>query len=295
MVTADDIARQVGAALLEEYRERLRGALLGQPKEWLADELMARLAGTHDSRPAALAALVDGAPPRPTPRHAQPVRGGAPTPGTAPDGHTTGPAGQPSPGPAGEPGPLAESDEDRARRRERLRACPLDDDALAERVARLRSWTRERLEAEGLLIDPPAMGGPLIGPDHRSPAGEALLLEAKDLLYALPFGDTDDGVRLDRVERELLTLTLPRAKAHSLTFLLRAATEIGAVGTWRDPSGGAHDERAPNLLLQVEYGEVADELVGNGLAAALRLINHLEVNEQVLYGRMENVEESTLG
>ncbi|MFF8974484.1 hypothetical protein [Streptomyces sp. NPDC014995] len=44
----------------------------------------------------------------------------------------------------------------------------------------------------------------------------------------------------------------------------------------------------------MEYGEIAGELVGNGIAAALRLINDLEVNEQVLYARMENVEESTL-
>ncbi|WP_262505379.1 hypothetical protein [Streptomyces sp. TRM68367] len=42
------------------------------------------------------------------------------------------------------------------------------------------------------------------------------------------------------------------------------------------------------------YGEVADELVGHGVAAALRVVNDPEVNEQVLYGRMENVEESTL-
>lgn len=302
MVTADDIARQVGAALLDEYRERLRRALLGQPKEWLADELLARLDGPRDDRAAApgpdgaLAALADGAPLRPTP----PAQESAPeSPGESGSVGDPPPVGGPRPlgrtAPAEDTGPLAESAEERARRRERLRACPLDDGALGERVARLRSWTRERLEAEGLLIDPPALGGPLIGPAHRSPAGEALLLEAKDLLYALLFGDADDGVRLDRVERELLTLTLPRAKAHSLTFLLRAATEIGAVGTWRDPSGTAHDERAPNLLLQVEYGEVAGERVGNGLAAALRLINHLEVNEQVLYGRMENVEESTLG
>jgi hypothetical protein len=38
----------------------------------------------------------------------------------------------------------------------------------------------------------------------------------------------------------------------------------------------------------------AGEPVGNGIAAALRLINNLEVNEQVLYARTENVEESPL-
>ena len=44
----------------------------------------------------------------------------------------------------------------------------------------------------------------------------------------------------------------------------------------------------------MEYGEVATEAVGRGIKLALRLINDLEINEQILYARMENVEESTL-
>ncbi|MEU0105073.1 hypothetical protein ABZ313_06840 [Streptomyces sp. NPDC006251] len=199
----------------------------------------------------------------------------------------------PGPRPSREPRP-AESDEDRSGRLHRIRSWQLDHAALDERVTRLTSWTRDRLEAEGLLRTPPPKGGPLIAPSHRSPAGEDLLREAKDLLYALLFGEPADGVVLDRVARELLTLTLPRDKAHTVAFMLRAATEIGAVGTWQDPAGRANDERAPNLLFQIEYGEVAGELVGRGITACLRLVNDLEVNEQVLYGRMENVEESTL-
>ncbi|MEV5446167.1 hypothetical protein AB0N23_27015, partial [Streptomyces sp. NPDC052644] len=73
MVTADDIARQVGAALREEYRERLRRLLLQQPKEWLADELIDRL-----DRPAAPALGRDGA----RPGHRAPE---APVPGGSPD------------------------------------------------------------------------------------------------------------------------------------------------------------------------------------------------------------------
>lgn len=53
-------------------------------------------------------------------------------------------------------------------------------------------------------------------------------------------------------------------------------------------------ERADNVLLEVEFGEVDGELVGHGIATALSLINNLEVNEQVLYARMINVEETTL-
>ncbi|MCZ9342991.1 hypothetical protein NGM37_35060, partial [Streptomyces sp. TRM76130] len=102
-----------------------------------------------------------------------------------------------------------------------------------------RGLSRDALIERGLLIDPPVKGSRLLGPEHRSLEGERLLTEAKDLLHALLFGDQEAGVRLERVERELLTLTLPRHKAHAIAFVLRAATEIGAAGTWRDPAGAA--------------------------------------------------------
>jgi hypothetical protein len=198
-------------------------------------------------------------------------------------------AGRPPAGRATEP------EDGREARMERVRALSLDVGLLRRYVPRYRELTRQALIEGGLLLDPPPKGSSgLIGAEHRTPAGEALLREAKDLLHALLFGDEEGGVRLDRVERELLTLTVPRGKAHAISSVLRAATEIRAQGTWRDPQGAAHDERAPNTVFQVEYGEVAEELVGNGVAACLKLINELEVNEQVLYGRMENVEESTL-
>ncbi|MEE1940015.1 hypothetical protein V1L54_11505 [Streptomyces sp. TRM 70361] len=197
--------------------------------------------------------------------------------------------------PGGRETQWSEPEEERQARMERLRARSVDLGLLRQYVGRYRRLTRQALIEDGLLVAPPAKGSPgLIGPEHRTEAGEELLREAKDLLYALLFGDEEAGVTLHRVERELLTLTVPRGKAHAISFVLRAATEIGAQGTWRDPRGAAHDDRAPNTVFQVEYGEVAEELVGNGITACLRLINDLEVNEQVLYGRMENVEESTL-
>ena len=52
--------------------------------------------------------------------------------------------------------------------------------------------------------------------------------------------------------------------------------------------------RADNVLLQVEFGETASENIGNGIVRTLALINHLEINEQILYARMENIEQSTL-
>ncbi|MEV5463473.1 hypothetical protein [Streptomyces sp. NPDC002788] len=190
--------------------------------------------------------------------------------------------------------PAEEHGEERERRAERVRALALDLARLRRFLDDYRAVDRDTLIERGLLLAPPAKGGALLGPEHRSTEGERLLTEAKDLLHALLFGDEEAGVRLDRVERELLTLTLPRHKAHAIAFVLRAATEIGAAGTWRDPGGAANDERAPNTILQVEYGEVAEELVGNGITACLRLINNLQINEVVLYARMENVEESTL-
>jgi 3-dehydroquinate synthetase len=75
---------------------------------------------------------------------------------------------------------------------------------------------------------------------------------------------------------------------------MKATTELSAHGTWQDPEEVSTDLRADNTLLQVEYGEVAGEWIGHGIVVTLSLINNLEVNEQVLYARMENVEQSTL-
>ena len=113
------------------------------------------------------------------------------------------------------------------------------------------------------------------------------------ILFGLLFGDERTNVRFDRVARELLTLTLPRHKAGALDFM-QATTELGAVGTWQDPDGVSNDSRAENILLEAEYGEVAGELIGHGIVRALGLINNLEIDEQVLYDRMIDVEQSTL-
>jgi hypothetical protein len=56
----------------------------------------------------------------------------------------------------------------------------------------------------------------------------------------------------------------------------------------------SNDQRADNVLLEVEYGEIESELVGHGIIRALSLINNLEINEQILYARMINIEETTL-
>ncbi len=182
----------------------------------------------------------------------------------------------------------------RAERLERVRELGLDATRAATFVAEHGAATRDTLLASGhLLATAPAKGTSLLTAEHRSADGEALLQLAKDVLFALLFGDETTATRLERVQQELLTFALPRAKAGALDFM-RASTELNAAGTWQDPDSVSNDERADNVLLEVQYGDTADELVGSGVIAALGLINNLEVNEQVLYARMINVEQTTM-
>ncbi len=46
--------------------------------------------------------------------------------------------------------------------------------------------------------------------------------------------------------------------------------------------------------IEVEYGDMDDEKIGDGVIRCLSLVNNLEVNEQILYARMMNTEQSTL-
>lgn len=182
----------------------------------------------------------------------------------------------------------------RAERAGRVAAMAIDAAFVEAFVDAHRGLDRAALIAGGALAsNAPAKGTDPIGPAHRTPAGQELLVRAKDVLFALLFGDDSTGTRFDRIQRELLTLTLPRFKAGALDFM-RASTEISGAGTWQDPDSISNDVRADNVILEVEFGEVAGELVGQGIVRCLSLINNLEVNEQVLYARMINVEESTL-
>lgn len=183
--------------------------------------------------------------------------------------------------------------EQRARRIERLKAMELDEAKLGAFVRRYAEYTRERLETEGYLGNAPPKGTELIAEEHRTRKGEELLTEAKDILFAVLYGDESTYVTFERVEQELLTITLPRFKARALDFM-RATTEIGGLGTWQDPDNVSNDDRAENVLLQVEYGEVGGERIGSAILTTLSLINNLEVNERLLYVRMINVEQSSL-
>ena len=176
----------------------------------------------------------------------------------------------------------------------RVRELKLDDSRLREYVARYKTYTRESLIADGFLSPKaPAKGLELIPPEFRSDAGKVLLDEVKDVFYGLLFGDASLNVPLVRIEQELLTLTLPRNKLSALDFM-KAMTEMTVVGSWQDPDNISTDEGAENIQITVEYGEVEGELIGDGIVATLSVINSLQINEQILYARMVNVEQTTL-
>jgi hypothetical protein len=182
----------------------------------------------------------------------------------------------------------------RAERAERVRSMGLDADSLKKFIRQYKGYDRDRLLTESYLLPgTPEKGTDLIGDSFRSGKGTALLLHAKDILFALLFGDEATNTRFERKQSELLTLNLPNSKAGALDFM-KASTEYNVAGTWNDPDNVSNDQRADNLVLEVEYGEIDGELIGDGIVLTLSLINNLEVNEQILYARMINLEQSTL-
>jgi hypothetical protein len=187
-----------------------------------------------------------------------------------------------------------EENRKREQRTQRVKNLNLGVDALKEFLAKYKGIKRERLVAENFLkADAPPKGTELIPEEFRSVEGNELLQLSKDILFGLLFGDKSLNVNFNRTQRELLTLTMPRMKSDPLDFM-KATTELSARGTWQDPKGSANDMRADNIILEIEYGEIEGELVGDGIVTTLRIINHLEVNEEILYGRMTDIEQSTL-
>lgn len=182
----------------------------------------------------------------------------------------------------------------RRERMERLQKIGLDLSDLKGFIDQYTPYDREKLLTDGFLLrGTPEKGTDLITEAHRSIRGNDLLQYAKDMLFGLLFGDGETNTSLVRIQQELLTLTVPRGKVEALDFM-KATTELSAFGTWQDPESVSNDQRADNVLLEVEYGEVEGELVGHGIVRCLSLINNLEINEQILYARMINIEETTL-
>lgn len=182
----------------------------------------------------------------------------------------------------------------RLKRVERVGKLNLGEKKLSLFLARYKGVTREKLITDKLLKpEAPAKGTDLITDEFRTHEGNALLQTAKDMLFGLLFGDASLHVEFERTQRELLTLTIPRGKSEALNFM-KATTELNALGTWQDPKGAANDMHADNIIMEIEYGEVETELIGNGIITTLKIINNLEINEEILYGRMTEIEQSTL-
>ena len=182
----------------------------------------------------------------------------------------------------------------RAERISRLRELSLDREQLVTFLKTHQGHDRPKLIEAGFLLETvPAKGTDLIGDSFRTPQGNHLLMYCKDVLFGLLFGDETTNTHFERIEQEMLSLTLPRPKVEALDFM-KATTELSAFGTWQDPQSVSNDQRADNVIMEVEYGEMEGELIGNGIIRALSLINNLEVNEQILYARMVNIEQSTL-
>lgn len=175
----------------------------------------------------------------------------------------------------------------------RIQARGYTDQSLQNFIDRYRKIQREDMEKSGLLINPPHMGLSVITSAQRSAKGAALLEEAKDLLYVALYGDSSINVDLTRGQEELLTMIVPRAKSDALSFL-KAVTEVNASGTWKDPEGVSNDDHADNIGLQVEFSDNDNGTIGTAVLVALNLINLLQVNEQILYARLEKIAKSSL-
>lgn len=134
----------------------------------------------------------------------------------------------------------------RQERVERVRKLALDVNRLEEFVREYRDIDRQRLVEQNLLSeDAPARGSGLITAEHRAVEGTRLLQHAKDMLDGFLFGDESTNTSLQRTQRQLLTLNLPRSKAQTLDFM-KATTELSATGTWQDP-GTDPPRRGPIL------------------------------------------------
>ncbi len=178
-------------------------------------------------------------------------------------------------------------------RLDRIKNLNYIDKDLIEFIEKYKKTKRQDLELLGYIIDAPHRGLDLIEPSKRSKEGEELLQRSKDLLYVALYGDTSINVKITRNQEEILTLVLPEGKKDTFTFL-KAATEIKCNGTWKDPESISNDEHSNNIELQVEFNDNEQGVIGTAILVALNLINLLQINEEILYARLEKVQRSSL-
>lgn len=93
-----------------------------------------------------------------------------------------------------------------------------------------KTWplcNRKILQEEGYLsiTAPPPGSVTVMGRAERTARGLELLNSAKDMLWAALYGSPESNVMIERVERELLVITIPGRKAFVFNFF-QAVTEV---------------------------------------------------------------------
>jgi len=111
--------------------------------------------------------------------------------------------------------------------------------------------------------------------------------EIKDEIVKLLY-DEDVREKLEAHDRELLMIAIRQDKADFFNFLKEhALTNWRTVGIWQK-------QTEPNLQIEIEFRDNANECIGNRLMHLLFAYNKKEVKEQVLYARTAPLEEGTL-
>ncbi|CAL2063584.1 hypothetical protein [Tenacibaculum sp. 190524A05c] len=175
----------------------------------------------------------------------------------------------------------------------RIKAKNFNTKMLFDFIDNYKNIERVYLEESGFLINPSHLGLNSIESFQRTTLGEKLLEEAKDILYIALYGDPTINIDLKREREEILTIILPESKVDTFSFL-KAMTETKVSGTWNDPEGISNDDQVSNIALQIEFSDDHKGTIGVAIFVALNLINLLEVNEQILYSRLEKLERSSL-
>lgn len=101
--------------------------------------------------------------------------------------------------------------------------------------------------------------------------------EIHDILY---------NPKSDAVDKEVLTIEIPRSKLKELDFL-DTYTKFSTKGKWKD----IVDD---NAQIEIEFKDAKNEKYGLKLMSLFNKLNKEKIKEKVLYVRTEPIEESTL-
>ena len=143
----------------------------------------------------------------------------------------------------------------RSERLDRVRALGIDHAALAAFVAEHRGVDRAALLKDGRLVEGRSGEGDLparIGAPQRRGRGASATRQGHPVRPVVRRREHRHEPRAHAAGAADLRAAAPKARA--LDFM-RASTELAAAGTWQDPDSVSNDERADNVLLEVQYGD----------------------------------------